>query len=166
MPTFYHGTATTFEPSILEHGLRKSRCNRWNALATNELGGPADLGLPGAVWITENFQLATMYARWKAKLLHAKEGEFVTISKLADPDWGVGRALLIAKLIKVVQFCDPFAEPIVLAVEIADDEGRAPAGSRTERVLDAIPPGRLSGVRLRQEISFRITAVDGAVIHS
>lgn len=156
--TFYHGTASTFQASILKHGLRKSRGKKWNALATKLDGKPVTaLEFPGAVWISDNFELAVQYARLKARLLRAEQGEEIEWANggpLADVLAGRQRVIQLRKVSPVY---DPDAQPIIFAIEIDESEERIPACPLTSRLLRAIPPQALTLIRLREEIDIKIT---------
>jgi hypothetical protein len=147
---FYHGTSSTFEASIREHGLRKNRGKRWNALATTEDGKPlAALEFPGAVWISQDFGLACEYARLKALILCQKRGALFTYRASTSDLTGIRST----RMRKVSRVYDPDAEPIVFRIELGDDEKRIPACPLTHRLLRAIPPEALTLIRLPHEMT-------------
>lgn len=153
--TFFHGTASTFQASILKYGLRKSRGNKWSALATKLDGKPITaLELPGALWTTDNFELACIYARLKARLLRAEQGEEV--------EWGAGGPLWwlpqrVFRIRKASQACDPDSQPIIFATEVNESEKRIQANSLTSKLLRPIPPEALTLIRLRKEMDIIIS---------
>jgi hypothetical protein len=152
--TFYHGTASTFEQSILQHGLRHRRRNKWSALATQLDGKPITaLDVQGAVWMTDNFELAVQYARLKARLLRADQGEEV--------EWGTGGPLAlwfpqrVFRIRKASPVCDPDSQAIIFATEVNESEKRIQANSLTSKMLRAIPSQALTLIRLRHEMTVR-----------
>jgi hypothetical protein len=152
--TYYHGTASTFQASILKHGLRRGK--KWNALATQLDGKPIiALEFPGVVWVTDNFELACIYARLKARLLRAEQGEEV--------EWGTGGPFglwfpqRVFRIRKASPVCDPDSQPIIFATEVNESEKRIQANPLTSKLLRAIPPQALTLIRLRREMDIKIT---------
>jgi hypothetical protein len=71
--TFYHGTSSTFEASILKHGLRECRGEVWDRHAKLAIGNQQG-NLPRAVCVSDSLSHAAEYAYLAARVLRARKG--------------------------------------------------------------------------------------------
>jgi hypothetical protein len=133
--TFYHGTVSTFQASILKYGLWKGG-DIWYRLA--KLGGsPGNFG-QSAVWCCDSFEIASHYARLAAHILRTKMGQEIRNESpyIQQP----------RRIIKASPFCDPNANPIVFAIELDQSEAILSSPGKF-RVPRTIPPEALTLVR-------------------
>jgi 8-oxo-dGTP pyrophosphatase MutT (NUDIX family) len=117
----FHGTVSTFDKSIREHGLRKKRGGIWNRLAKRSYG--MNLEFPSGVWCSDSYEYALGYARLGADIMHTEYGEEVWRGR------GIEAAIRLnphlkatACFTKLAHVYDDNAEPIVFAFEIDESE--------------------------------------------
>ena len=147
--TFYHGTASTFEKSILKHGLRKGCGEIWDKLAKLAIGNQHLF--PSGVWVSNSLSHAAEYAYMAVRVLRAKKGEQI---RTLQCDWMHERHefLNVPRVFKVSRVRDPNAKPIIFAVEMDDDDVVPLAEIPNEFRAGAIPPEVLTLYSLREEM--------------
>jgi hypothetical protein len=129
--TYYHGTTSTVEKSILKYGTRKSKENGSEGLF---------------VWMTPDFHLAVSYARWREK--EAKTPIGGTLEYFERDGFMSFRSY---KVMKCSGRVDPTARPIVFEFDLPDSWliEESPNAPSEWRVPRRIPPSMLSVIRLK-----------------
>jgi hypothetical protein len=161
MPTYYHGTASTFLDSILKKGIART------------LGHPRIDRGKLYVWMSPDFALAAEYAEIRAKSLATLAGSKFTVIKLLQPEPAArpGIGPIFSPFIEKFEIeklegelVDTSARPVVLAIELPDSWKVTPSPTFPGewRCAHRIPPSMLTPIELPTRFS-RYGAVDGAI---
>jgi hypothetical protein len=134
--TFYHGTVSTVEKSILKHGIRKSKEN-------------------GFVWMATEFRDAVSHAQIRATEAKAPIGSTLNYHQYVKGGLLGGTFRLYTDR-KSSGRVDPTAQPIVFEIDLPDSWliEESPNAPGQWRVPRKIPPSMLSIIRLNPNVPY------------